>query len=504
MLKKSDCKIPPPDPYPGIVHHKNTGGTLLSRDDWVKFECKKWMDEMQKSEKYDVTYFSDKVHCLKGWLVKTFANVSLKVVKNILYDLESNLQDEDNPSVKSEESDSENSEIDDEMMDEDENDEQNSPDLFASDSEKMEDDPPLTRKGKISTITFYVEQLDENLLDDEEVVPEFVKNSRRYKKRRNEFIEHFVDKQFERYSSQEIASSHSQLPKWVQSHKYIREKFSHRTKEELSNFRILKNLNETCRELKNNPSKAAFDQRVMIVASVICPRYGVPGIDETKDVIAAAKNLKKEFVTGNQTNLNNKQRKKREVFPKSVFDLAKESWETGATVVEPAQHTRPNKALNDGQDTIPNRLQVLTDDEAYEQFKDNYEDKVKDIMKKYAEEKRQKFMSKKESKHKDKVLETLNKMENRFPGISWFLGNKPPQTKANNDHITGNCKDCYSVQLNYESILKATSKQCKCKTDSCKNWQCTCDTEDEETEEDCTCNKECDCDDCEKCQVRYE
>jgi tyrosyl-tRNA synthetase len=123
----------------------------------------------------------------------------------------------------------------------------------------------------------------------------------------------------------------------VQSDKYINQKLKHRTKEELSSFRILKNLNETCKELKNNPSQKAFEQRVMIVASVNCPRYGVPQIHETQEVIEAAKKLKKEFATGNQTNLTTKPWKKKEVYPKAVFDLAKESWEIGATVVEPAQ-----------------------------------------------------------------------------------------------------------------------------------------------------------------------
>jgi hypothetical protein len=122
----------------------------------------------------------------------------------------------------------------------------------------------------------------------------------------------------------------------------------------------------------------------------------------------------------------------------------------------------------------------LTDDEAYEQFKGNYEEKVKEVMQKYCSEKRGKFTNKAESKHKDKVLETLNKKENSFPGNGWFLRNKPPQTKAINEHSTGNCKDCYSAQLNYDCLLKFASKHCKCKTDSCHNWQCTCDPDDED------------------------
>ena len=71
------------------------------------------------------------------------------------------------------------------------------------------------------------------------------------------------------------------------------------------------NIAETCRELRRDATQAAFDQRVMLVASIICLSYGVPDIDETRDVIEAAKNFKFSFVTGNQTTLTNKPSKKK-------------------------------------------------------------------------------------------------------------------------------------------------------------------------------------------------
>ena len=496
MLKKSDCTLPRPERYPGSLHHNNVGGSLLSKADWIKFEGKKWLDEMKKSEKYDISYFSVKAHCLKGWLQKTFPSVSIKTSKEILYDLEQDLGNED-------QSQSDNdSDGDDELMDEDDGGNESS-DMFESDSEKMEDDTPMTKKGKISTIRWYVEKLDDKLLDREEEVPEFVRNSRTYKKKRDDFIGQYIDHQFEIFCSQEVASSHTQLPKWVQNHEYLKQKFTHRTRVELANYRVLKNLNDTCRELRNDPSKAAFDQRAILVASVICTRYGVPAIDETQDVIKAAKRMKQELLTGNESKLNIKPRKEHELYPKSVFDLGKESWEQLSTVVEPDQHRRPNKSIKDGEETVPSRLQIVTDDEAYEQFRDKYEDKVKLAMKEHCEIKRQKYRSKSDGKEKQKVLERLQRMEDRFPSKSWFLRIKPPQTKTNNEHSTGNCKDCHSVQANYETLHKTAKKYCKCGTENCDNWQCTCDLEAEETEEECTCDKVCYCDRCESCQVKY-
>ena len=57
-------------------------------------------------------------------------------------------------------------------------------------------------------------------------------------------------------------------------------------------------------------------------------------------MIEAAKVMKQEFITGNHNLLENKPRKKKEVSPTAIFDLARESWQAKATVVEPDQHRR--------------------------------------------------------------------------------------------------------------------------------------------------------------------
>ena len=242
--------------------------------------------------------------------------------------------------------------------------------MYDSDTEMMEDDAPLSRKQKISTIRWYVEKLDESQLDNEESVPKFVQNSKTYKSKRNEYVEQFIDQKFENYCSQEIAASHSQLPNWVQTHQYLKEKFKHRSKEELAKFRVIKNINETCKELRNNSSKDSFNQRAMIIASVICPRYGVPeGIEETRMVIDRAKEMKKELITGNQGLFEKKKRKKKELFPEEVSNFGREFWDEKATIVEPDQHRRPDRALNDGKETIPNRLQIMTNSKMIIQIK---------------------------------------------------------------------------------------------------------------------------------------
>ena len=192
------------------------------------------------------------------------------------------------------------------------------------------------------------------------------------------------------------------------------------------------------------------------------------------------------------------ERKKRIVYPDEVFEFGAESWEQDATIPEPAQHVRPQSAVSDGNEKMPARLQVLTNDEAYAQFKEKYTEKVSDAMKKYCGELRLKYEQKPESQKKSKIIAALKRKEAMFPGKTWFLQQKPPQTKMNFDHTTGLCKDCYAADLNYDNLLKFLKKTCHCKTDRCPNFVCTCDDE-----EDCTCSRECECQDCSTCQVRY-
>ena len=497
MLKKSDCNLPNPTCWPGKFNKNNKEGTLITKEDWIKSEAKLWINKMKEHEKYDVTYFSVKVVCLLGWLKKGFPKLTTKETRNILYELE---EETSNESEKDETPNEDAHQDRIEPMDTETNfiNRPGSPDLFDSDDdEQMEEVCDLTRKDKDFSIKQYVDKMSKTLIESEDSMPDFVKNSRIYKKKKNEFIEGYIDQIFEASSSQDVALQLSQFPEFAKNHKYIHEKLSHRSKTELSNWRALKNMKETLKELQNDSSREAFNHRVMLVASVICPRFGVPDIGETKNVIAAAKELKKSFFGGDQSTLKVKERKKKELFPRKVFELAEESWENDSTIPEPAQHVRPQSAVSDGNEKLPARLQVLTNDEAYAQFKENYEAKVKDVMQKHCQEIRSKYVQKPDSCYKDKIFKTLERKENIFPGKTWFLAQKPPHTKMNFDHTTGLCKDCHVADLNYDNLLKFLKKTCQCKTDRCPNYVCTC----EDTEDECKCSQECECHDCSSCQV---
>ena len=496
MLKKSDCDIPPPKKWPGKYNKNNKDGTNMTKDDWIMKEAQVWFDHMKNHEKFDASYFSVKVDCLFGWLKKGFSKFTTKETKAILYDLmetADNLEDNIPMPDQSPQDDSVNER--DEPMDTDFVELPNSPDMF--DSDDMEDETSLTRTERERLVKEYGDKINKDMIEREESLPDFVRNSRFYKQRKDEYIEEFVDQLFEGYTSQDIVNSLSQLPDFIQHDAKLQNKLNKRTKVELSNWRVLKNLKETCKELQKDTSEEAYEHRIMLVASVICPRYGVPDIEETRRVIEEAKKLKKSFFGGEQSTLKVDGRKKREVLPQKVKDFATESWETDSTIPEPAQHSRPASAVSDGSEKLPARLQVLTNDEAYEVFKDKYEEKIHNVMKEHCEKIRSKYEMIPESLNKEKILASLDRKENIFPSKTWFLQQKPLKTKINNDHSTGLCKDCQEGQLNYESLLKFAKKACTCRTDRCPNYVCICEDLDV-----CNCSEECKCQDCLSCQVR--
>ena len=164
--------------------------------------------------------------------------------------------------------------------------------MFDSECEDMDVDGEPTRYEKEEMIQSYISRFSKNILENEADIPQFVKNSRTYKQKKEEYILDYVNQLFECKGSKEVAITLSQLPEFVKSHNAIKKRFSQRDKMQLSEWRMLKNTNDVLKELQKNTSEVAYRQRVLIAAAALCPRYGDPGLSETRRVLEEAKSLK--------------------------------------------------------------------------------------------------------------------------------------------------------------------------------------------------------------------
>ena len=102
----------------------------------------------------------------------------------------------------------------------------------------------------------------------------------------------------------------------------------------------------------------------------------------------------------------------------------------------------------------------MTNEEAYKSFKENCREPVRALMEEHVKKILAKVSKRPESADKDYRIELArDRIPDRFPSMSWFLEQRPPEVKACSDHATGLCKVrqplFYQPQLkcNYLDIL---------------------------------------------------
>ena len=495
FLKKSDCEIEPAPPYPGKRYRQNPGGSSESRVQWLESESTKWVNNMKNHPKYEATPIAQRSYCLKYHLRKLA--VASSECRKILIKIESDVNF--NQDVNNDVDD--NMEIDDQRLadnvDMDTAPPPGSQDMFAESDGEVED---LSRVQRENVILKTLESPIEDLLKNENSLPDFVINSHRYKTSKNTFIEEYLETNFKDATIGELVNSLTPLPIYVRESSVFKKKINALSDQQKSEKRLLKNLNSTLSLLQESSTKTALEQRKIIAGAVYDHICGYPNIDETKAVKKEGKILKTNLLSGDTSDLKPKERQKVDFFPVSVKEIAEKCWRTNCTVVEPGKHTRPKSALKDGEEVIPSIYQTLTDSEAYTVFKDNYNEEVREAMEKHCAEVRLKVTQRKESGGKQKLFEMLLKKQTRFPSFSWYKKQKPKETKFRSDHCTGLCKDCEGPQLNLESLKKYMRKLCRCNSKLCPEWICSCDLDDGEVKEHCDCDP-CDCDECLKCEV---
>lgn len=488
-LKISDCDLEKAERYPGKYE-----SCFNSKTDWVADKVRIWYEHMKDNPKYDDTPNGHKSYVLHSHLSKL--KVAHSEVRKLLVDIEIN--------SKSTESESDASDIEmevdqgEDVMEVEEP--QGSQDMFAA-SDDGNESTELTRSEKEAAILRHLSNPFEELIEVESELPKFLTQSYRYKEKKTEFIKSKVETFLTDKNSQDVCEVLSQLPSYVTNSDIWKNRFN-LSDQQKSQKRMLKNINITFNLLKESSTPASMEQRKVLAAALYDPKFGYPNIDETRTVKNAGKALKTKLLGGENLDLKPKNRTTSDHFPDTVKQIADKCWRTQCTVIEPGKHSRPKAALKDGEERIPAIYQTLTDKEAYSIFEDMYKAEVNQTMIEECNKLRAEVNLRNDSQLKAKLLAQISKKETRFPSMSWFLQQKPKETKSRSDHCTGLCRDCEGPQLNYDCLIKYQKKFCNCRTKECPKWFCACDTDEfGNLPAICSCDP-CDCDECLKCEVR--
>ena len=206
--------------------------------------------------------------------------------------------------------------------------------------------------------------------------------------------------------------------------------------------------------------------------------------------------MKIDFLTSNTDVLTPPTRQKRTVIPRSVQNLAEQHW-LESTILEPAI-MKACKCRNN-EEVIPKRLQVCTDNEQYENFRDQFGMEIRNIMKDISEQHLTKLNRKPDSSNKLRLTEYFSNYQEMFPSLSWYLRLKPAEVKQMHDHTTGLCYNCEAAKHNYATLKQVLKTKCDCRTSECDEFVCQCGAV---WDPDMVCDCKCDCDSCHNCKVR--
>ena len=104
--------------------------------------------------------------------------------------------------------------------------------------------------------------------------------------------------------------------------------------------------------------------------------------------------------------------------------------------------------MQDGEETVPTRLQDRTDAECYKDYKDEYGAEVGRAMVHYGEKLKEKVSKWPDSKDKEKRLVFSEKVKDKFPSLTWYIMQKPAEVRPINDHTTGEIRHYFVLTNN--------------------------------------------------------
>ena len=490
-LKATDNPPVPTPPYPGLWHRNNTDGIMISKMEYLQNHTNQWLDYVKNNKSYEETFMADKAKVLILHLqgkrksdpnfvthnqcrqLITRAELWLQQKEHSETPPEDETDSEHNGGKQSDQQESPHVEhnlldefSDNESLDDDWDDGWDKGDrstedkilrqfLSRTDSEIFESNispedflgfKVSNRKKFKSRREAYSRKVLDNLSDKdlfqsgEVVINKHIRESKVYEGRKEHFSSTYYEENLEGQSSQEILSVMSQTPSVVIESETFKNRISHLSKKERAEMAALKSARDTVKSLDENPSIEGREQKKQIIASLTSLRFGPPefGLSwrEEKDVIE----MKRKLLSGEERILKVLPHKRKQIFPIEVTQAAKQHWEE-ITQVDPSKIRRPNKAAKDGEETVPTRFQVTTNEEAFQSFKEQYSDQVEQIMLREAKEQEERLLKRKDSEDKENRLQYVRtKLPKKFPCLSWFIEQRPQEVKLMNDHSKGMCK----------------------------------------------------------------
>ena len=505
MITKADCPSKAADPYPGKRGRNTPTGSVLTRKQFIEKQVEDWINHFDDSEEYQNELVSRKAVYLVRHL-KVF-KIPYKSALKLLVEVESRQKENDiednsqqqiqNEGMEEDEDDGNNVQPQETQSDQNidnfdmlDVDQASDVDMFSEDDSEQNDQKRVKTDLELAKI---LTKTDEELFEGGLQVSDKIKRSLKYIDRK----ERYVEGKLEGLSSQEILSTYSQNPVFVQESNAMKNRLKHLAKQEKANKTVLKAIQDTINTLQKTPGPVAKDQVKVITAAATHHRYGVPDIPQISGRTSkAAKKMKIDFLQGKDSILTPAMKAKRQIYPKELEVLAVKHWNENTTL-EPALHRR--KAVSDDKETIPTRYQSLTDREQFSLFKEDCAGEMVDILTRYSSAEIAKLTKRPDSDDKKQRMAYFENLSAKVPSMDWYLNLKPLEVKLMHDHTTALCKTCEANLLNYNTLYKAIKLQCRCTTTSCPNWMCLCDWDDDEDQGQCHCK--CACEDCKKCKV---
>ena len=368
--------------------------------------------------------------------------------------------------------------------------------LFDSDKDVREEVKRSSRY-KQREKAFFLAMSDSDLFERYfDKLSTFVKDCKEVRERYKRFTENYMDENFTLSSSQDILEKLSQTPSSVQHSDVYKERLRHLSFEERSQKLVMKNIKDTITALNKTPE--GRKQAEIFIAGVSHPVYGDPGLGLSWSAKKRAKEMKQKLLREKEATLKLPEKKSREIFPKNVEEIARMHW-IEITIPEPAKQT--GKVVEEDGETVPTRYQDRTDRECYNSFSEDCADQVRSEMTKKSEELIRQLIGRPDTADKQRRMEYAQTLTDKFPGLVWYIKQRPKETKPLCDHTTGLCHLCEAAKKNFSFIVQAVKRNCSCGTTSCPNWYCACPfPEDGEAVAPCSCPP-CECNSCSSCQV---